>query len=80
VLAVLDGSDVDSGTAAEVGFAAALALPVVGLRTDVRVAGDNEATTVNLQIERFIRASGGEIALSLKQAIDALVEILARDA
>src|SRR4051812_4618105 len=34
VLAVLDGDDVDSGTAAEIGYAAALMRPIVGLRTD----------------------------------------------
>jgi nucleoside 2-deoxyribosyltransferase len=61
VLAILDGHDVDSGTAAEIGYAAALEKPVVGLRTDERVAGDNEATLVNLQVEWFIKASGGVI-------------------
>src|SRR5579871_6006345 len=33
VLAILDGPDVDSGTASEIGFAAARGTPVVGLRT-----------------------------------------------
>jgi nucleoside 2-deoxyribosyltransferase len=56
VLAVLDGVDVDSGTAAEIGFAAALGIPCVGLRTDVRQAGDNEGTTVNLQVEHWLVA------------------------
>jgi nucleoside 2-deoxyribosyltransferase len=72
VLAVLDGADVDSGTAAEIGFAAALGKPVVGLRLDVRQAGDNEATIVNLQVEHFIAASGGRIARSLPDAIASL--------
>jgi nucleoside 2-deoxyribosyltransferase len=61
VLAVLDGNDVDSGTAAEIGYAAALNKPVVGYRTDLRVTGDNEATIVNLQVEWFIVESGGQI-------------------
>lgn len=56
VLAVLDGVDVDSGTAAEIGFAAALGKPVVGLRLDVRQTGDNEGTTVNLQVEHWLVA------------------------
>ena len=56
VLALLDGVDVDSGTAAEIGYAAALGTPVVGLRTDLRLAGDNAATTVNLQVEFFLAA------------------------
>jgi len=54
VLAVLDGPDVDSGTAAEVGFAAALGKPVVGLRLDTRRTGENEGATVNLQVEAFL--------------------------
>jgi hypothetical protein len=36
VLAILDGPDIDSGTAAEIGFASAAGTPVVGYRTDVR--------------------------------------------
>src|ERR1700681_1488669 len=42
VPAILDGDDVDSGTAAEIGYAAALLRPIVGLRTDLRTTGDNE--------------------------------------
>src|ERR1700674_4765569 len=61
VLAVLDGLDMDSGTAAEIGFAAGLGKPIVGLRLDTRLAGDNEAAAVNIQVEHFIRSSGGEI-------------------
>lgn len=54
VLALLDGIDVDSGTAAEIGYAAALGTPVVGLRTDTRLSGDNAAARVNLQVEFFL--------------------------
>ncbi|HUF33610.1 MAG TPA: nucleoside 2-deoxyribosyltransferase [Acidimicrobiales bacterium] len=72
VLAVLDGSDVDSGTAAEIGYAAALEVPVVGWRSDLRDSGDNEATVVNLQVEHFIERSGGVIESSLDGAIAAL--------
>ena len=61
LLALLDGVDVDSGTAAEIGFAAALDTPVVGYRTDWRTTGDNEAAIVNLQLEWFIASSGGTI-------------------
>lgn len=43
VVAVLDGADVDSGTAWEVGFAVARGKPVVGLRTDWRPAEDGVA-------------------------------------
>lgn len=53
VLAVLDGQEVDGGTASEVGFAAALGRPVVGLRTDFRLSGENERSQVNLQVRYF---------------------------
>lgn len=72
VLAILDGPDIDSGTAAEVGFAAALGRPVIGLRSDIRLIGDNEAAVVNLQVAYFIERSGGKIVRELKDAIQAL--------
>lgn len=59
LVAVLDGVDVDSGTAGEMGFAYGLGKPVHGLRTDFRVTGDNEAAGINLQLRYFIEASGG---------------------
>jgi len=67
VLAVLDGTDVDSGTAAEIGYAAALGTPVVGLRTDLRVTGDNAATTVNLQVEYFLSAVCTDVDSSIAE-------------
>jgi len=76
VLALLDGSDVDSGTAAEIGYAAALGRPVVGLRSDIRTAGDNEAAVVNLQVEWFIEESGGRLASTLDDALSALLALL----
>ena len=76
VLAVLDGPDVDSGTAAEVGWAAAHDTPVIGLRTDFRLA-DHEAAIVNLQVEDFVVASGGRLVTTLDDALDALGSLLA---
>jgi nucleoside 2-deoxyribosyltransferase len=76
VLALLDGSDVDSGTAAETGYAAALGRPVVGLRSDIRTAGDNEAAIVNLQVEWFVEESGGRLTSTLEEAIAALLALL----
>ena len=61
VVAVLDGADVDSGTAAEIGYAFARGKRIVGYRGDFRLSADNEGSTVNLQVEYFIRASGGTI-------------------
>lgn len=65
VVAVLDGTDVDSGAAAEIGYAFACGKRIVGYRGDFRLAADNIGSTVNLQVEYFIRASGGTIALNL---------------
>ena len=65
VIAVLDGVDVDSGTAAEIGYAFGLGKAIWGLRTDSRLTGDNEGAIVNLQVQYFIEASGGRIARSI---------------
>ncbi len=50
VVAIIDGADADSGTAWEMGYALALGLPVVALRTDFRIAGHHER--VNLMLEQ----------------------------
>lgn len=76
MLAILDGTDVDSGTASEIGFAFALGRTIVGLRTDLRTTGDNEAALVNLQVEYFIRASGGTVTTSLDAAVGALTDLV----
>jgi len=52
MIAVLDGADVDSGTAWEIGYAHALGKPVYGLRTDFRTLGIEGV--VNLMIERSV--------------------------
>ena len=49
VVAVLDGSDVDSGTAFEVGYAYARAIPIVGIRTDFR---RNQDRGLNLMLSQ----------------------------
>ena len=76
VFAVLDGTDVDSGTAAEIGWAAHAGLPIVGWRSDFRLAGDNEGAIVNLQVEYFIRESGGSIEADLSVAIEHLRQLI----
>lgn len=76
VFAVLDGPDVDSGTAAEIGWAAALGRPIVGLKTDIRRSSDNEAAVVNLQVQHFVARSGGCIEADLDQAVRRLIDIL----
>ena len=49
VVAIIDGADADSGTAWEMGYAAALKKKVIALRTDFRMAGSHER--VNLMLE-----------------------------
>lgn len=75
LFAVLDGTDVDSGTAAEIGFAAALGKPVTAYRGDFRMAGDNEGSIVNLQVAYFIYRAGGKITSSLAEAKEDIVRM-----
>ncbi len=73
IFAVLDGTDVDSGTAAEIGYGAAHGKPVVAWRSDLRLSADNAAALVNLQVEFFILMhKGGYIGRELGGAVDAL--------
>jgi nucleoside 2-deoxyribosyltransferase len=77
LVAVLDGADVDSGTAAEIGCAFALGKPCFGYRGDFRLAADNHGSVVNLQVEFFITESGGgAIATSLEELTGAVASWL----
>ena len=54
VIALLDGPQVDDGTAWEIGYFYARKSPeqkIVGIRTDFRRAGESEGTVVNAMIE-----------------------------
>lgn len=66
VIAALDGVDVDSGTAAEIGYASALKKRIIGYRGDLRRSGEHPSVKVNLQVEYFIRANGGTIVETLE--------------
>ncbi|RDE24265.1 2-deoxyribonucleoside glycosidase [Motiliproteus coralliicola] len=72
ILANLDGVDVDSGTAAEIGYGFATGKLIFGYRGDFRLSCDNLGGQVNLQVEYFIRASGGLIASDLESLLQAL--------
>lgn len=61
VLGMLDGPEVDSGTASEIGFAAALDKTCYGLRTDFRNSGDFDGVPINLQVLYWIESSGGRL-------------------
>ena len=78
IFAVLDGTDVDSGTAAEIGYGFAKHKPILGYRGDFRFSSDNEGGIVNLQVEYFIRASGGDIISQISDLPSALVELTSR--
>ena len=49
VIAFLEGSDADSGTCVEIGYAAAKGIPVIGVRTDFRASQDRG---VNLMVSQ----------------------------
>jgi nucleoside 2-deoxyribosyltransferase len=66
LLAVLDGAEVDSGTAAEVGFAVGIGRRAYGLRTDWRDSGEF-GLPLNLQILHFIERSGGKLFRSIEE-------------
>lgn len=48
MIAIVDGSDADSGTCLEMGFALADFMPIIGIRTDLR--GGHEDRGLNLMI------------------------------
>jgi nucleoside 2-deoxyribosyltransferase len=75
LVAYLDGQEVDSGTAAEIGFATALGLRCFGLRTDLRQSGEL-GVHVNLQVEHFVMASGGSMCESLRELVGVLTTAL----
>ena len=77
LVAVLDSVDVDSGTAAEIGYAYACEKHIVGYRGDFRLSADNVGSIVNLQVEYFIRASGGSIVTALAAIGPALAAVFA---
>jgi nucleoside 2-deoxyribosyltransferase len=74
LVAHLDGQEVDAGTAAEVGYAAALGLPCLALRSDLRSSGE-PGMRVNLQLEAFVVLSGGFVAGSLAELLARLGEL-----
>ena len=66
VVALLDGTQVDDGTAWEIGYAYAKGKPVVGIRTDFRNAGDTTHGRVNAMIEGSCVGIAGDFAGVLK--------------
>lgn len=72
VVAILDGPQVDDGTAWEVGYNYARGGKVVGIRTDFRKAGEASGSKVNAMVE----ASCLFIVDSMELLVSRLKEIL----
>lgn len=71
VVALLDGPQVDDGTAWEIGYAYAKGKPVVGIRTDFRNGGD----TVHGRVNAMIEGSCFDIAKDFDEVLSILVDI-----
>ncbi len=72
MVALLDGPQVDDGTAWEIGYFFSQGKAVIGLRTDFRRAGETDASRVNLMIEcscSFLASSLDELAEGLQRIL-----------
>lgn len=82
MVAVLDGPDVDSGTALEIGIAYERGMPIIGVRTDYRESQDRGVNLVvagacteilremsfGEDMEQLIKDLSGKIVAALKKA------------
>jgi len=66
VVAIIDGADADSGTAWEMGYAAALNKPVYALRTDFRRVGLHEHVNLMLEQSAIVVRNRDELLVHLK--------------
>jgi len=71
LVALLDGTQVDDGTAWEIGYAYAKSIPIYGLRTDFRVAGDTQHNYVNSMIQGCLTG--------FARSVEDLVRMLSKD-
>jgi len=67
VVAVLNGAEVDAGTAWEVGFAFAQKKPIVGIREDLRMHEINLMLTGSLELVSSIQALGRRLDTILRR-------------
>jgi len=73
MVAILDGPQVDDGTAWEVGYFFSQGKSIVGLRTDFRRAGEAEKSKVNLMVEcscLAVASSQDQLISELKRLLD----------
>lgn len=80
VVAILDGPDVDSGTASEIGYANAKGKIIVGYRGDFRRSGECEGCVVNLQVQYWIEESGGKVTRSIDELHTVIISSFGRSA
>ncbi len=73
MVAILDGPQVDDGTAWEVGYFFSQGKKILGIRTDFRRAGESESSRVNLMIESScvtVASSTEELYSELERLLD----------
>lgn len=69
IVAISEGSDVESGTAMEIGYAHALGKQIYGLRTDFRTQGEGIGPT-NIMVTRSMRRLFSDVEEMLDYLID----------
>lgn len=76
IVAILDGSDADSGTCIELGYAYSKNIPIIGIRTDLRAS---EEEGLNLMISNIchvlIRDIESDLQAISEKAVEALKKI-----
>jgi nucleoside 2-deoxyribosyltransferase/predicted secreted protein len=69
IVAIIDGSDADSGTSWEMGYATALNKPIIALRTDFRRIGKHELVNLMLEQSATIVRNQSELLKKLKSPL-----------
>jgi nucleoside 2-deoxyribosyltransferase len=73
MVAILDGPQVDDGTAWEIGYFFSQGKKILGIRTDFRRAGESEKSRVNLMIECscvIVASCAEELYFELERLLD----------
>jgi nucleoside 2-deoxyribosyltransferase/predicted secreted protein len=65
IVAIIEGADADSGTAWEMGYASALGIPIIALRTDFRRVGHHEQVNLMLEQSATVVTSPGDLLSAL---------------
>jgi len=73
IVAILDGSDADSGTCIELGYAYSKNIPIIGIRTDLRAS---EEEGLNLMISNICNVLIRDIESDLDAISEKVVEAI----